>query len=291
VRGLRHAELSPAVHRSAPPIILHAHIPKTAGTTFQDILQYNFGDDHLLHWSKDPLAPYLSRADLEGLVDRQPTLTSISSHNLRLFWPEVRGRQALAITFLRSPTSHFLSLLRYTKREWDRLPEPAKRWWPENTLELGLRDLADSYLVHLRRVAGPGRTCPQTRFFCPVKYTRSFWRILWGFVPYGYNSVWIASRELRRFFFVGIVEEFEASLRVLQAKLARQGIEFTIPGPIWANRSAGSEEVSWLTPADPVGVRVLETLREDERLYRRFRGRFQAEIGRWSGNVDPRRPR
>jgi hypothetical protein len=142
--GLRHAELIPAMHRSARPIILHAHIPKTAGTTFQEILPYNFGDDHLLHWSKDPLAPCLSRADLEGLVDRQPTLTSISSHNLRLFWPEVRGRQTLAITFLRSPASHFLSLLRYTKREWDRLPGPAKRWRPENTPELGLRDLADS---------------------------------------------------------------------------------------------------------------------------------------------------
>jgi len=223
------------------PIILHGHIPKTAGTSVQELFQVNFGSDHFQHWVPDSLY-CLSKTDIEAMLDRQPDLIVISSHNLRFFWRQLCGRRTLPITFLRKPTAVVISLLRYIKQNFGQLPEPVTRPWPENTPDLELRELADRYLARfqttgwLRPQTRPsGQLCPLTRFFCPLNYTRplSLRDSRW----FGHNSFSIASRVLEQFFFIGLVEEMEFSVRLLRAKLTQFGIHLTIPGQIWANRT------------------------------------------------------
>jgi hypothetical protein len=268
------------------PIILHGHIPKTAGTSVGELFQFNFGSNHLQHWVPDSLY-CLSQTDIEAILDRQPNLMVISSHNLRFFGREVRGRRTLPITFLRKPTAVVISLLRYIKQNFNRLPEPVTRPWPENTPELELRELADRYLAHFQRSGWlrpqthpSGQLCPLTRFFCPLNYTRPF--SLRDSRLFGHNSFSIASRVLKQFFFIGLVEEMELSVRLLRAKLTPFGINLTIPGQIWANQTK-DEDISWLKETDPVGRRLLDANRNDQRLYRRFAKSFQADCELWCG--------
>jgi hypothetical protein len=169
----------------------------------------------------------------------------------------------------------FLSLLRHAKREFDQLPEEVKKWWPEDTPELGLRDLADKFIRHNEQVAGSGQLCQQTRFFCPLNYTKPcFTR---DSTVYGHNSLSIASRTLKSFFFVGLVEAMETSIAMLRTKLAEVGVALSVPGLIWANKTVESESLDWLNERDSVGRRVLEANRNDERLYRCFAQRFWAQ--------------
>jgi hypothetical protein len=261
--------------QNVQPIIVHAHIPKTAGTSVNELLQSNFGDDHLSHWTSDPVA-CLSLADFQEILDQRPTLRSISSHRARFIWPQIGDRTTLPITFLRDPTCQFLSLLRFTRREFNTMPDEVKKWWPTNTPELGLRDLADSYLRNVTRDTGSDQLCQQTRFFCPLNYSEPLFSC--GSTEYGHNSFWTASGALERFFFIGLVEEMEASVQLLRAKLKRYGIELIVSAPIWANRTLESESLDWLNEDDPIGRRVLSANRNDERLYRRFAERFQNEL-------------
>lgn len=266
---------SPASILQTEPIIVHAHIPKTAGTTVHELLQHNFGADHLLHWNPDPLA-CLSLAEVEKIVDERPTLRSVSSHSFRYCWPKIGGRPTLPITFLRNPTAVFLSLLRYTRRQFSRMPDEAKRWWPENVPELGLRDLAECYLNHISRVTSSSQLCQQTRYFCPLKLTKPFFTR--DSTVYGHNSFSIAVRALESFFFIGLVEEMDASIRVLQNKLRRFGIDLVISGRAWANQTGPSECLDWLNKDDSVGRRVLTANQNDDRLYQRFAERFRKDF-------------
>jgi hypothetical protein len=261
------------------PIIIHAHIPKNAGTTVHEIFYGNFGSDHLLHWQANPLF-CLSRKDIEMLVDQRPTLKSISSHGLRRMWPAIRGRPALPITFLRNPTSQFLSLLRYTRQSFGRLPAEVRRWWPDDTPHLGLRELADRYLRTSAALTGTTQLSQQTRFFCPLNYTNPVVR--YDSTIYGHNNLSVASRILENFFFVGLVERMEESLELLKTKLKKAGIDLVVPANICANQTDRSESLDWLNENDPVGKRVLMANRNDELLYHRFAERFRLELARFA---------
>jgi hypothetical protein len=268
---------------ASSPLILHAHIPKTAGTSINRVLEKNFETGHLRLWDPNPLACF-SLTDLEQILDQHSTLISLSSHALRQIWPQIRDRPTLPITFLRNPTSQFLSLLRYAKQEFDLMPaqvKKVKKWWPQNTPELGMRDLADNYLAHNLRLTGSGQFCQQTRFFCPPIFTRTFFTR--HSTVYGHNSLSIARRVLDGFFFVGLVEQMEQSLQLLHAKLSRFGIELSVPRRVWENRTLQGESLDWLTDNDSVGRRVFRANRNDMHLYKRFTRRFQLEFERWCG--------
>jgi len=66
------------------PLILHCHIPKTAGTTISAGFRNSFDFLHMHHYHPDPFY-ILSKATLERLLEIYPNLRSISSHHLRSF--------------------------------------------------------------------------------------------------------------------------------------------------------------------------------------------------------------
>jgi hypothetical protein len=89
----------------------------------------------------------------------------------------------------------------------------------------------------------------------------------------------VARNVLRNFFFVGIVEQMDESLRLLRQKLVDNEIP-TNDLPMRRDNISGnpSEDLSWLNERDEVGCGVLRSMQEDQRLYRWARKRFQKQL-------------
>jgi hypothetical protein len=192
-----------------PPLILHCHIPKTAGVTINEGLWRSFPDLHYRHSHPDRLY-ILSAQSLEQLLKISPDLMSISSHKLRSFPLSVSGRPTFLFTFLRKPEDAFISLLKHAQRQFSVLSPEGRRSWPKDTPQLPLRELARQYL---QPVAANQDFCPQTRFFCNRK---AMARVsVSDSNDYGLDSYEIAQSILNDFHFVGIVDEMKKSLEVL----------------------------------------------------------------------------
>jgi predicted metal-dependent hydrolase len=249
--------------RSDAPLILHCHIPKTAGMTVSDGFKKSFALCHVHHYHPDPHY-LLNQEILDNLLEINPALLSISSHHLRSFPLSVKGRPTFFVTFLRRPEDAFISQLRFVQREFSSLSSEVKLAWPKNTPDLPLRDLARQYL---EVVTASQDFSPQTRFFCnPASMAKQ------GLVDghqYGLDSYEIARSILEGFHFVGIVEEMKKSLELLSDRLLQRGIRVYFDLNVKLNSSHASTP-DWLTMEDEVGRRVLDASKSDQRLYQYF---------------------
>jgi hypothetical protein len=250
---------------SNSPLILHCHIPKTAGTTVSAGFRKSFGIFHFHHWHPDPL--YILTAEvLENLLRMIPTFKSITSHHLRSFPSSINGRPTFLATFLRKPEDTFISQLKHVQRQFSSLPEEVRAFWPADTPQLSLRELAWQYL---ERVTASHDFCPQTRFLCNADAATRF--ELSDGHHYGLDSHEMARLILKGFHFVGIVEEMKKSLEVLADRLLQYGVQVYFDLNLKLNSGEGDSLPAWLTPEDEVGRRVLETSRTDRLLHSEFR--------------------
>jgi hypothetical protein len=254
--------------RSDAPLILHCHIPKTAGITVSAGLKRSFELCHIHHYHPDPLY-ILTPEVLEELLEINPALLSISSHHLRSFPLSVAGRPTFLITFLRRPEDVFISQLRFVQREFSFLSAEIKSVWPKDTPALPLRELAGQYLDG---VATFQDHCPQTRFFCNPKAAAK--PGLGDGHQYGAASYEMASSILNGFHFVGIVEEMKKSLEVLTDRLLECGIKAYFDLRLKLNTSQAKVRPAWLTPDDEIGRRVLEASASDRILHEEYRLRL-----------------
>lgn len=251
--------------KPVPPLILHSHIPKTAGTTVSEGFRTTFEFFHIHHYHPDPFY-ILTRDTLETLLDIYPELRSITSHHLRSFPLNVAGRPTFLVTFLRKPEDAFISQLRYVQRKFWSLPEPMRALWPKATPQLTLRELARQYLDQERVTQD---LCPQTRFICNPDAGESFG--LSDGNRKGLNSYEMAHQILTRFHFVGVVEEMKKSLEVLTDRLRQWGTRVYFEHNLKVNTSPDVSSLEWLTPKDEVGRRVLATSENDRLLHNEFR--------------------
>jgi hypothetical protein len=89
----------------------------------------------------------------------------------------------------------------------------------------------------------------------------------------------LATAVLEDFFFVGLVEEMETSVRLLREKLRPYGLHLLdIPLPVENVSREMATDIDWLNPTDSVGRAVLAFLGQDLTLYKRFRARIRS---RW----------
>jgi len=90
------------------PLFMHIHIVKNAGTTFEAILQSNFGPDYVN--DKAYFFEQYTLDQVNSLIDAQPFMHAYSSHKLSLSLPfDCRDRQVMAIAFVRDPVQRFKS--------------------------------------------------------------------------------------------------------------------------------------------------------------------------------------
>jgi hypothetical protein len=250
------------------PLILHCHIPKTAGTTISAGFRKSFDFLHIHHYHPDPFY-ILDKATLETLLEIYPNLRSISSHHLRSFPLSVRGRPTFLVTFLRKPEDAIISHLRYIQRNFWSLPELTRRIWPANAPFLSLREFAREYLD---QESSTEDLCQQTRFICNPDAGALFG--LSDGNPKGLNSYEIAHQILTGFHFVGVVEEMKKSLEVLADRLLHCGIPVYFDHNLKLNTSKETSAPAWLTPEDEVGRRVLAASKNDDLLYDFFRNQL-----------------
>jgi hypothetical protein len=264
------------------PIIFHCHIPKTAGVSFSNVLYSTFRRKYLHHLHFDPTY-ILTPQTLTTTLEINPLLKALTSHHLRVYPRRLKDRQPLYVTFLREPIATFVSLLKYTRREYHRWTPEARRGWPSDTSRLTLRELAQAYLQNTGPDCGYSF---QTRFLC------SRYSMEKAGLPiedeYGLDRLDIATRILSQFYFVGITEEMRKSLELLAAKFATVGFELSRPMFLRKNRSRTREDLSWINPKDEVGQKVLGCHESDRELYRLYRERFYADYDRYrrTGVVD-----
>ena len=250
------------------PLILHSHIPKTAGTTVSAGFRKSFEFFHIHHYHPDPFY-ILTRDHLETLLEIYPRLRSISSHHLRSFPLSIGTRPTFLVTFLRKPEDAFISQLRYVQHRYSWLPERWRRLWPKNAPHLTLRELARQYLDD---EAARQDLCPQTRFLCNPDTGDSLG--LPDVNRHGLNSYELARQILVEFHFVGIVEEMKKSLEVLTDRLLKLGTRVYFDHDLKLNTSQERSRPAWLTPDDEVGRRVLAASENDRLLHDYFRERL-----------------
>jgi hypothetical protein len=256
----------------APPLIVHVHVPKTAGSSFRTLLQKYFGPDHANLYTAS--THYYSESYLEEFIAGSPSLRSMSSHFIRTFPPRICDRTVLYVTFLRDPLEHFISYLTYSKKYFERLSEGALSELPPRASTLSSRDFADWIIV---RNKVPYRENFQSNFFARIHFL--------ALHPERDERLYLASRPLlvrtilQQFFFVGVAERMEESLRCL-ACLGRQfDVEFP-GGPIGIENVSSDyrDSLEWIHAGDEVGARLLASLAEDRRLYEWNLARFEGVL-------------
>jgi hypothetical protein len=256
-------------------LIIHAHIPKTAGLAFRGLLEQNFPGKFVSLQLAHP-QQYCSIPEFEEYLRVNPNAEVVSTHFLRAFPETLAGRKILYLTFLRDPLELTLSLFRFLRKSYASLSDEQKRTLPSNIETLSLRDIAQ---FHIETWFDERQQFSmQTAFFSPIPNVKLTEQPS-GYGFYGKDSLVDACNALNKFFFVGLVERMPESLRLLQHKLDGVGIPFEGSGMKVVNSTERlSGEATWLHEYDVVGRIILGANQSDHKLYRICSDKFQAEL-------------
>jgi hypothetical protein len=119
LRQTRFPRQSEAVAKGASttgpaPLLIHYHIFKNAGTSFEWALQQAFGDRFRQYDSPSPGGVIFAR-ELARLARREPDLVAISSHQAVPPAPRVRGRKILTSILVRDPIARIGSIYAFER--------------------------------------------------------------------------------------------------------------------------------------------------------------------------------
>lgn len=95
-------------------VIIHYHIYKNAGTSFDHVLTHNFGDRHELF--DGPFHFFtIDQEQLDRLIIRRPDAVAFSSHQIMLPPPSSLNYRALTAIFVRNPFLRVASIYRFKR--------------------------------------------------------------------------------------------------------------------------------------------------------------------------------
>ena len=136
------------------PIFVHAHVPKSGGTSLNKLL-YNWfqGRMRWMHFA-DPTRMF-TQQEMDDYVAKNAELDCITSHHFRVFPPVIAGRPALYITFLREPASFLISLARHWIRDQTELTPEFRLHLPPDFDQLDVLDLLTFWSNSAQRRANP----------------------------------------------------------------------------------------------------------------------------------------
>jgi hypothetical protein len=195
-------------------VILHYHLFKNAGTSVDRLLEANFGE----RWVSrefEPRSPAQHLREVEHWLQVHPQAVAFSSHTIELPPPEVPGVRLLPIVLLRHPIDRIASVYAFERRQGG---QGFGAVLARNTSLAGYIEVRLS-LVHDR----------QCRDFHVGRLGRMF-RASEG------HEVERAMRALHSLPFIGLVEQFDASMERLAALVQPHQPEFHASG-IVANSS------------------------------------------------------
>ena len=267
----------------ARPLLVHVHIPKCAGTSFNNLLRISFGAGHLDAYLPVPDAVY-SNDEFAQRVAAAPQIQSIASHSIRRF-PRILGDYVpLYVCFLRDPLEWYLSNLTYVLKNCAELSADHRSILPPDLGSLSVRDLAQ-WLMDRTEQEGRVKTYYDRMTLVEYLVTSTYDDCVLSdpSAPpppaVRETSLFSLSQHLlNSFFFVGMVEKMPEGLAILRRKLNAYGLCLA-PGelPVLNTSHERRGDLSWLTEADPLGRRILGCLERDRCLYAHARACFDRE--------------
>ncbi len=253
----------------ANDVLVQVHIPKCAGTAvafwmWNATAAGGFGFGRLY-------APGIFDEDTlweAGLND--PQFRALSSHGIRRFPLEIRGRSMRYFTILRHPMAHFLSAVRYM------LSEPAAFGVPADVGHT-TREMSEWLLS--RPIGGPFRENSQTNYiamyeWCAGTAGRCDPERYGSWDPadqaaYERDRLELAKRLLRTFLVVGTVERLPATLGLVRRLSAPFGLNLAPAEEVGHNNTTTVplDDISWIEK-EAVGRQMLDSIAVDWELYR-----------------------
>ena len=201
-------------------VVLHYHIFKNAGTSVDAMLRACFGDQFM---SVDGPVPefFINQTEVNVMIRNRAQVQALSSHQIRLPLPRDRRIEYLPIIFVRRPELRLQSMWRFQRSRNDSHPATAlaKRLAFPEWVRFHLEERRSSPLLNQQTLLFSFQYDQRT----PVNHPEILDR---------------AIENVQDLSFVGIVEHFEASMRIyerLYRPLVRQ-LEFDRVAEL--NRSA-----------------------------------------------------
>ena len=96
-------------------VIVHHHIFKNAGTTFERVLDENYGDKHLSFDGPFTFS-HISQDQLAAIIERHPSHVAFSSHQIHLPAPSSLSFRAIPVVFVRHPLLRIRSVFLFEER-------------------------------------------------------------------------------------------------------------------------------------------------------------------------------
>jgi hypothetical protein len=161
----------------------------------------------------------------------------------------------LYVTFLRDPIQQFVSYMTHVKKHYSAITSKSLlEAVPPDAPRLALREFAKWLLTQDRDI--PFRENHNVNFFSRHS------------APAAPDRLEAAKAALDGFFFVGITERMEDSMRKLRALTREAGLDFP-PGPIPVENTSAEyrDDLSWINPDDEVGSLLLRSVEKDRQLY------------------------
>jgi hypothetical protein len=219
------------------PILIHSHIPKTAGTSVRIAMRGAFGDRH-----RDAYTGVQGRAFTQRELDRvaagPPPADSLSSHAIRDFPPSVDGREPIYFCFVRDPLGQFLSYVRYVRDAFETLTQTHRGVLPPRTDAMSEEDLAAWLLDQGSRVPFSGAF--NVRFLTPGDERDDTARLH------------DAAGKLRRMAMIGRSRNVDGALAALEQVCRERGLDVRFPRGVRENVSPVRGTPGWIDEGTPL---------------------------------------
>lgn len=242
------------VDESASPVVAHIHVPKCAGTSFRGLLERYYGPGYLNLYVDDTYFVY-GEETLRSYLLQNPQIRGFSSHHVRSFPHWLAGREMLYVAFLRDPIQQFVSYITHIQKNYATITaKTLLEAVPPQAPQLSSREFARWLLTQTRDI--PFRENHNVNFFARHS------------APEAADQLDAAKGALEQFFFVGITERMEESMRKLRARAREADLDFPTGAVPIENPSADyRDDLSWIHPSDEVGCMLLQSLDKDRQLY------------------------
>jgi|GEM_PF-2311730 len=180
-------------------ILVHIHIFKNAGTSLDVILKNHF-QDRFLNYDKNDPEGYISVNETAHLVQANPNVACIASHQIYLPLPVFQTKFIIPIFYLRHPIARVQSCFHFER-------DIQKNYSEDTTLEVYVKRLLEDTKVNAIVNLQTAMLCDSRFIYQDRSKERIDQRVL--------NT---ALNHLNAYNF-GIVEHFKESLTLLETKL------------------------------------------------------------------------
>ena len=209
-------------------VILHYHIFKNSGTSFDHVLSHSFGDRHLLFDGPFPSFT-IDQRQLHETIFQHPQTVAFSSHQIRLPQPAALQYRTIAAVFLRHPVLRVSSIYRFKRQKFDGTPisKAARELDFADWLDLCFRSAG--LIGHVSN----GQTQVLSAAYREKPLRQRVGERLIGDLP-------TAERNLRNAELIGRTEHFAEDVARFSRILAGHGLDLKLPGDLHRNKTQDS---------------------------------------------------